>query len=274
MPYNPMAAPDREPLKFKNTVEGMVNRIISMQEAVNENVMQSLPDGEDPNAPYWDLRYKALDAVILPERTPSIVRSGSKLFTKEGKVQDNTQRPFQVAAAFAGLGINVFPGDPEGKFDAWCAGKGHEPIGPNPGYNPDTFIGNKFIVEKPAADRNNPKDPARFAAPLPTAVLGRDFLYKGDVREITPSSENSGGNVPPTAIAFTDVLSDEGARKQVLAAIDGKPVDSLDDALLSASIPHTLQINGESIMGAAVNGTLATALGEFVKVEDGKIVLS
>ncbi len=267
MSYNPNEAPKPEPRTFKNIGKCVANRIISLATAVAEGVMRELPDGEDAGAPYWDLRYEALDAV-LDTGGAYTIRSGCKLFTKEGKIQDNTQRPFQIGKAFAGLGIDVFPGDPKGEFDSWCLAKGHEPIGANA--NAQDIVGNVFSLEKPGFDRDNDKDRNRFAAPLPTAELGAAFVFTGEQNVIT-TQQGSGGNEEgaqaPTTVNFVDILTNEDALGKVLAAIDGKDMSNLDDALLAAGISHQYQINGESVMGAAVSETLISSL-----VAAGKLV--
>lgn len=259
MPYNPNAAPKPEPRTFKNIGKCVANRIISLATAVAEGVMRELPEGEDAGAPYWDLRYEALDAV-LDTGGAYTIRSGCKLFTKEGKIQDNTQRPFQIGKAYAALQIDVFPGDPNAEFDSWCLAHGQDTIGANP--NVQDIVGNVFSLEKPGFDRDNDKDRNRFAAPLPTAELGAAFVFAGEVNTI-PTQAGTGGNEEgqqaPVAANFVDILTNEDALAKVLAAIDGK-TDNLDDALLAAGVSHQFQINGESVMGAAVSGTLVPAL--------------
>ena len=266
MPYNPNAAPKPEPRTFKNIGKCVANRIISLATAVADGVMRELPDGEDAGAPYWDLRYEALDAV-LDTGGAYTIRSGCKLFTKEGKIQDNTQRPFQIGKAFAGLGIDVFPGDPNGEFDGWCMSKGHEAIGVNP--NAANIIGNAFSLEKPGFDKSNDKDRNRFAAPLPTAELGNAFVFTGE-QNVIPTQQGSGANEAgeqaPAPANFVDILTTESALTSVIAAISGKPVANLDDALFSAGIRHQFQINGESVMGAAAAGTLAATLEQAGKI--------
>lgn len=273
MTYNPSSAPKPEPRTFKNIGKCVANRIISLQTAVAEGVMRELPDGEDAGAPYWDLRYEALDAV-LDTGGAYTIRSGCKLFTKEGKIQDNTQRPFQIGKAYAGLGIDVFPGDPDGSFDAWCAAHGQDTIGANP--NAANIVGNAFSLEKPGVDRDNPKDRNRFAAPLPTAELGADYVFTG-TQNVIPTQQGGGGNEAgeqaPATANFVDILTTESALASVVAAITGKPVSALDDALLSAGISHQFQINGESVMGAAAAGTLAATLEQAgkISVADGLV---
>lgn len=265
MPYNPSAAPKPEPRSFKNIGKCVSNRIISIQTAVDEGVMREVPEGEDAGAPYWDLRYEALDAV-LDTGGAYTIRSGCKLFTKEGKIQDNTQRPFQIGKAFAGLSIDVFPGDPTGEFDAWCLSHGQDTIGANA--NAANIVGNCFSLEKPGFERDNPKDRNRFAAPLPTAELGAAFVFTG-TQNVIPTQQGTGGTdgekAPPSS-NFVDVLSNDEALAGVVAAISGKSVTELDDALMSAGISHQYQINGESVMGAAAAGTLAATLETAGKI--------
>jgi len=275
MPYNPMAAPNPEPRKFKNTVRCIADEIISLQEAANRKVIQAVPEGEDPNAPYWLLQYVALDC-RWDDGSDYLISASSKLFTKDGKTQDNRQRPSANARSFAGLGISVFPGDPTGKFDAWCAAKGHEALGSNPDFDASRVVGNCFIVEKPAPDRNNPNDPARFAAPLPIAALGASYVFPDDVRTFAKNQNqvNADGSVAPSPVSFQDIMTDEGARKVVIDAILGKKVGDLGDVLLAAGISHNAQVNGESVVAAAMSGSLAGALAGagFISIgEDGTV---
>lgn len=278
MPYNPTAAPNPEPRVFKNIVRCAFNRLISLGTAVAEGVMRELPEGEDAGAPYWDLRYIALDS-RLDTGGDYTVRSGAKLFTKDGKIQDNRQRPFQVSQAFAGLALQVFPGDPTGAFDVWCAAHGHEAIGANEAYDESQIIGNIFMVQKPASDKSNPKDPARFAAPLPITVLGPEYQFTGEV-QIIPTQQGTGGSneagqQAPSTASFVDILQTEAAMAAVLAAISGQSVDALDDALIAAGITHTYQINGEAVLGAAIGGSLVGALEAAGKITNanGVVVL-
>ena len=116
-----VAANDPIPRKYKNVVKCIADEIITMSEAVGRGRYRSLPDGVGENEPYWDLCFETLDAKRV-DGTPLSLATGGRLFTKEGKKQDNTQRPYRLSVAFAGLPdrISIFPGDPDGKFDSFC----------------------------------------------------------------------------------------------------------------------------------------------------------
>ena len=285
MGYDPNSAPEREPLTFKNHARCVVDEIITVAEAVDKGLMRELYKAS-PDEPYWSVQYVALDARQADGGTVD-VRSGGRLFMKNNetglyRMMDKTQRPSKISKAFAGLGIVVFPGDPDGKFDAWCRANVdpkdscHDGIGVSTGFDAAKVIANCFIVEKPPRNRDNDRDPANFAAPLPTAVLGSDYVFTGEVRILPPQSQaNEEGQQAPSQANFRDILSDSEAQASVLAAIEGKPLIALDEALMSAGISHNLQINGESVMASAVSGTLAARLENagVVTLKDGVVAL-
>ncbi|KKL96738.1 hypothetical protein LCGC14_1841510, partial [marine sediment metagenome] len=95
MPYDPKQAGDPIPRKFKNVVRCTANEIITMLEAVALGRYRSLPDGIGEGEPYWDLCFETLDAKRT-DGTPLSRATGGRLFTKEGKQQDNTQRPYRL----------------------------------------------------------------------------------------------------------------------------------------------------------------------------------
>jgi hypothetical protein len=268
MGYDPNQAPAKEPRRFSNQARCVVNEIISLQDAVDQKVYRELPEGASGEEPYWNLQYEALDA-RLEDGTAIAIKSGAKLFTKEGKVQDNTQRPAQVAKAFAGLGISVFPGDPTGKFDRYCASIGKTPIGSNPSYDASKVVGNCFTLLSPLD---------KFGAPIPTGALGSDFVFVGEVRTIKRKDAEVGedGVAAPATANGPDILAPENTAMLagVLAAIDGHGVgEDLFDVLRAAGIDNRLMIGGESLLAAAVAGSLAATLAEkgLVALDGGKI---
>lgn len=252
---------------FKNHVRCVVDEIITLEEARTRGLLfnDQFPQNSDPGEAYWDLRYEALDS-RQADGGKVDVRSGCRLFEKKQdgtyKQADKYRRPKQISTAFAGLGINAFPGDPEGKFDSWCQSRGLDTIGANPVFDATKIVGNCFVVEKPPRNRENDRDPVNFAAPLPTAVLGPNYTYTGDVRLIQARQDqaNEAGQQAPSPANFKDILTDDEAKASVLAAIAGKPTGALDEALMTAGISHNFQVNGESVMAAAVSGTLAATL--------------
>lgn len=289
MPYNPNEAPDREPLKFKNYVRGSVNEIITIQEAVERGRYREVPEGVDPNEPYLDLQYLALDAEYEDDGGQYFVKSGGRLFTRKrddsGKYRmaDKTQRPAQIAAAFRGLGIDQFPGDPKGKFDAWCAANLEQTdpcfsgIGVNADYDASKIIGNCFIVEKPPRNRENDKDPANFAAPLPTAVLGPDYAYTGEIRKVRrfTGEVNEDGAAAPAAASVIKLEDNDDVRATVLGAIADQPVAGLEGVVAKAGINPSITFGGESVLGLAISGKLVPALAAagYVTVDDDVVKL-
>jgi len=280
MPYNPNDAPEREPLTFKNHVRCVVDEIITVAEAVTRGRMRQLPEGLDPDQPYWDIQYIALDAKQADGGAVN-VSSGCRLFSKRQDgtyhMADKNQRPAKISKAFAGLGITAFPGDSSGRFDSWCVAHGVDTIGDNPGFDATKIVNNHFIVEKPPRNRENDRDPVNFAAPLPTAVLGTDYIFTGDVRILPPASQvNEEGQQAPSPANFRDIMQDEEAQASVLKAIEGKPMQALDEALMAAGISHNIQIGGESVMASAVSGKLAARLeGEgLVTIINGIVSLN
>ena len=280
MPYNPNDAPERAPLTFKNHVRCVVDEVITVAEAVTRGRMRQLPEGLDPEQPYWDIQYIALDAKQADGGAVN-VSSGCRLFSRRQDgtyhMADKNQRPAKISRAFAGLGITAFPGDPGGRFDSWCAAHGVDTIGENPSFDTTKIVNNHFIVEKPPRNRENDRDPVNFAAPLPTAVLGPDYIFTGDVRILPPASQvNEEGQQAPSQANFRDIMKDELAQASVLKAIEGKPIQALDEALMAAGISHNIQIEGESVMASAVSGRLAGQLEGvgLVTIRDGVITLN
>jgi hypothetical protein len=275
MSYDPLQARDPEPRQFKNQVKCVVNEIVSLNDLVALGIYRILPEGAKGNEPYWNIRCIALDAK-LDDGSPIYVNLGGKLFTKEGKPQDNKQRPTQVAKAFAAHGISVFPGDPTGKFDAFCASIGQPPIGPNPSYDATKVVGNCFTLLSPDREKD------KFGAPLPIAVLGPDFIYTGEVRTVTRKSSDiaeDGTVTPAVAAPGADVLAPESVASlaTLLEAINGKPVDGTDffDLLRATNLPQTLMLDGQSLLGAAVSGALISTLAEkgLIDVSAGTVTV-
>jgi len=276
MPYDPTKAGDPIPRKFKNVLRCVADEIITMSEAVTRGRYRELPDGVGENEPYWDLCFETLDAK-RPDGTPLSIPTCGRLFTKEGKRQDNTQRPYRVSIAFAGLGISIFPGDPEGKFDAFCASINEEPIGANPSYDASKVVGRVFLCER------EPMEIGRDM-PLPITAEAEGYIYTGKVREVTPKADQGGVNPDGTAAPASNVLVDvvkpggEEALKQLLATLDGQPADAdLFELLRTSGMDNRTLIDGESVLGVAVNdGALPTKLEEHghLTIVEGKIAIA
>ncbi len=272
MGYDPTQAGDPIPRKFKNVLRCIADEIITMAEAVSRGRYRQLPEGVGENEPYWDLAFETLDAKRTDGTALTVVTAG-RLFNKEGKQQDNTQRPYRLAVAFAGMGVSIFPGDPDGKFDAFCAGIDMDAIGTNPSFDTSKVVGRVFLVEM------EPMEVGRDM-PLPITAEPEGYIYTGKVREVRPreDSVNPDGAAAPTSNTLVDILAtgNEEALKMVLSTIDGHPAegDGLFDLL--RGVASSFIIDGESVTGAALNDVLATKLQEagHVTIKAGKIAIS
>lgn len=275
MAYDPTQAGDPIPRKFKNVLKCIADEIITMAEAVSRGRYRDLPDGVGADEPYWDLCFETLDAKRV-DGTPLSIATAGRLVTKEGRDQDNTQRPYRLSVAFAGLGIGLFPGDPEGKFDAWCMEhrSNKEPFGVNPNFDASKVVGRVFLCEM------EPMEIGRDM-PLPITVEAEGYLYTGKVREVKPRDDQAGVNPDGTATPASNSLVDiikpggEDALKQVLDILDGQAEDTdLFDLLRTAGIDNRTLFDGESLLGIAVNdGALPAKLEDLghISIADGRI---
>jgi hypothetical protein len=270
-----MQAGDPIPVKYKNVVKCIANEIITMAEAVSRGRYRTLPDGVGEAEPYWDLCFETLDA-RRTDGTPLSLATAGRLYTKEGKMQDNTQRPYRLSVAFAGLGISLFPGDPEGKFDGFCASINQEPFGANPTYDASKVVGRVFLVEMEKMEVGRDM-------PMPLTAEAEGYLYTGKVREVAPRADsgvNPDGAAAPATNTHIDILTPEGAEilAQVLQLIDGQPTDAdMFDLIKAGGVDSRAMIDGESVLGAAVNGdALPKRLEELgrITIADGKIAVS
>jgi hypothetical protein len=287
MGYDPTQAGDPIPRKFKNVMRCTANEIITMAESVSRGrYFKGLPEGVGDNEPYWDFFFEALDAKWLSDDSMLSWKAAGRLYTKEGKKQDNTQRPYRVSIAYAGLrspehpnGISVFPGDPEGKHDAFCASIGMDAIGTNPSYDASKVVGRVFLCELEAMDVGTDM-------PLPITAESEGYIYTGKVREVAPRAEGRPGGVNPDGSAapasnnLVDITKPGGeeALKQVLGILNEARVDDdLFDLLRAGGVDNRTLFDGESLLGIAVNdGALTTKLTEagHIVVTDGRITVS
>ena len=270
MSYDPTQAGDPIPRKFKNVLKCIANEIITMAKAVSRGRYRQLPEGVGENEPYWDLAFETLDARRTDGTALTVVTAG-RLFTKEGKMQDNTQRPYRLSVAFAGMGVSVFPGDPEGKFNAFCAGIGMDAIGTNPSFISDAVVGRVFLCEM------EPMEIGRDM-PLPITAEAEGYLYTGKVREVKPrESGDDQAGAAPASNNLVDIAKPGGeeALNQVLGLLDGQMADAdLFDVLRTGGIDNRILFDGESLLGIAVNdGALTTKLQEAgnISILEGKI---
>lgn len=273
MPYDPTAAPDPTQREFKNFLRCVVNEIITVAEAHERSRFRDMPEGADTTAPYWDLMFEALDARLMPDNILLPVSAGTKLYDKDGKRLDNNQRPFRFATAYNGLGVSVFPGDPEGKFDAWVAANAadKDPIGVNANYDASTVVGRIFLcIMRKAEDLGTVGKPL----PIPLVAQPEDFTFTKEVRNIQRKESEAGadGTVQPAQVATVDINTDEAAKSRVVQALDGAAADAdLFDVLRAAGIPNNLMVDGQSALAVAANGEIVTALDGAVEIVDGKI---
>ncbi len=274
MGYDPTQAGDPIPRKFKNVVRCIANEIITVAEAIARGRWQNTPEGVGDKEPYWDLCFETLDAKRT-DGSPLTLATAGLLYNKDGKKKDNTQRPYRLSTAFAGLGISLFPGDPAGKFDQFCASINQDPIGVNPSYDESKVIGRVFLVEMEKMEMGRDM-------PLPLTAEPEGYLYTGKVREVAPRADavNSDGATGDVSNALVDILKPGGEEelKHVLGVLDGHPPDEdFFDLLRSSGIDNRTLLDGESLLGVAVNdGALAGKLQEAGKITiaDGKIAVS
>jgi hypothetical protein len=273
MGYDPTQAGDPIPRKFKNVLRCIADEIITMAEAVTRGRYRALPDGVGEGEPYWDLCFETMDAKRT-DGTPLSIPTAGRLFTKEGKMQDNTQRPYRLSVAFAGLGISIFPGDPEAKFAGFCQTIGVDLIGTNPSFDASKVVGRVFLCEMEKMEIGRDM-------PLPITAEPEGYLYTGKVREVRPrESGDDQAGAAPTTNELVDILKPGGEEglKQVLEIIDGQPVDTdFFDLLRAGGLDTRTLMDGESVLGVAVNdGALTSKLSEagHIAISDGKVAVS
>ena len=270
MSYDPTQAGDPIPRKFKNVLKCITNDIITVAEAVTRGRWKTTPEGVGDNEPYWDLAFEALDSKW--NNGDTVIRAtAGLLYNKDGKQKDNTQRPYRLSVAFAGLGISIFPGDPEGKFDAFCANIGRDAIGTNPSFDASKVVGRVFLVEM------EPMEMGRDM-PLPITAEPEGYVYTGKVHTFAARTEGSGDAAAPASNDLVDITKPGGeeALKQILGILDGQAADAdLFDLLKDGGMDNRTLIDGESVLGVAINdGALTTKLTEagHVFIKDGKIL--
>lgn len=279
MGYDPTQAGDPIPRKFKNVMRCTVNEIITGAEAAARNRwFQGLPEGMGESEPYWDFYFEALDAKWLRDGSALSWKAAGRLYTKEGKKQDNTAKPYRVSMGFAGLvpPVSVFPGDPEGKHNAYCASVNDEPIGENPNYDASRILGRVFLCEIEVVEFGTDM-------PLPVVAYPEGYVFTDKVRELgssTGGDVNADGAAAPATNTLVDVFTADGAEvlKQILGALDGQTTDAdMFDLLKAAGVDSRAMIDGESAIGVAFNeGALVAKLTEHgnITVTDGRIAVS
>jgi len=244
--YNPLNAADPTPPKFTNIGRVKENRLTTIGEAMKD-APNGVPEGVDPAAPFWQLIIESLDS-RWPDGGTVFIFRGSKLFDKNGKPLDNTQRPAMVAAAFRSyLGVIVYPGDPN--------------------YDESKVVGQAFRFDM--VQREN--DPG-LRVPVvdgPDSHLGGpEYVFTGKIRIIQASgSGNAVEGAPGTATPVTvDLATDEAAQAKLREALGG--IDLTNEEAVTAALKlaglMAATINGSGLTGHIVNGTLAEALAPFL----------
>ncbi len=280
MGYDPTQAGDPIPRKFKNVLRCVNDDIITVAEAVSRKRWKDTPEGVGENEPYWDLAFEALDSKWSNGDT--VIRpTAGLLYNKDGKRKDNTQRPYRLSVAFAGLPdkIHIFPGDPEGKFNTWCAANcaleedRRDGIGINPSFDASKVVGRVFIVEM------EPMEMGRDM-PLPLTAEPEGYVYTGKVHTFAARGEGGGDAAAPASNNLVDItkVGGEEALQQVLGLLDGQPGDAdLFEVLRTGGIDNRTLFDGESLLGVAINdGVLTAKLAEagYLEIKDGKIAVS
>jgi hypothetical protein len=261
----------------------VVNEIITMNEAVARGrYFQGLPDRVTGDEPYWDFYFEALDAKWARDDQPLSWKGAGKLFKVDGNRQDNTQRPALVATGFSGKGLSVFPGDPEGKFNAWCAANAAKPddrrdgLGTNPSYDASKVVGRAFDCEEKELVRDN----FTLKYLVPVVVHPEGYLFTGEVR-VLGSADSDGANPVTNINSMVDITRDGGEEElaKVLALISGKSVETADflTILTAGGVDNRTLLDGESITGVALNdGALVQKLSDLgkIKVVEGKVAIA
>lgn len=278
MPYDPTKAEEPVPLPRINTMRCIANEIITAKEALDRGrFYQKLPDRLPGDAPFWDFYFEALDARWARDDKPLSWNAASKLYKVDGKKQDNSQRPYLVSMGFAGLNppISVFPGDPEGKFEAWCNDNTNDnDIGSNPSYDASQVVGRVFDCEEKELERKNFK--LRYL--IPRVVHPEGYLFTEEVRTLGSADSDDAAPATNNAVDIAKPGGEEELAK-LLAAIDGKPVNGeFFDIIRAAGMDNTTLLNGESLTGAALdtNKFIETLqeLGHVAPIDGDRIALA
>jgi len=230
--FNPLTSAGA-PKQFerRNVVRAVRNEIVDMptQLKAASNIAQN------DYVPFWEIEYEALD-VKWNDGNPYKVSFGSRLVDKNGATLDNTQRPFVNAKAFAGLGIIAYPDDPNYDEDAVIG-------------NVFELVGVEFSVGKPAM--------------VPTAVLGQDFQFGGEVRVVTPKGEQGATAVPAVISAAANAIeltTDAAQLSAIRTLLTGVSEEDALDTLRDNNAGQNLTVNGKGVLGLAINGKLIQEL--------------
>lgn len=231
---DPTTAPERKELPRRNFVRCITNEITDMPLKLKE--ASGIPAGEYVD--FWNVEYQCLDAQYA-DGNPLVVNFGSKLYDKNGDMLDATQRPGVCAQAFAGLGITAFPDADD--------------------YDEDAVIGQCFVTE---GTQFFP--PTSRTVPIPVEVLGKDFVYQGEVRTLPVKGEGTDvGAVAAAAVQTVEINDSEELKTQIAEALDDVDLDDRN-AVINAlqTIGPGKTLNGASFLGLAAGGNVVEALKE------------
>ncbi len=248
MSGNPLNAPDRKELPRQNYVRLIRNEIVDMPLALKERSGISAAEQVD----FWQLTYEALDVAwsdgtVINGDNFFAFQFGNKLETKKGDALDKTNPPYICSAAFAGLGLNVWPLDPD--YDG-------------------SDIGECFILEQTKFFAGTQFEKS---APIPIERLGKDFVFDGEVRVIQTKAEREAGGtasaVAATVTQTVEITDDVGVQAEIAAALIDKDVTDKAGILTALStIGPGKTLNGGSFMGQ-VASNLQGALEALAKAD-------
>jgi len=231
MTSNPLQAPDRKELPRQNYVRLLRNEIVDMPLALKETSGISAAEQVD----FWQLTYEALDVKwsdgeVINGDNFFAFQFGNKLETKKGDQLDKTNPPYVCAAAFAGLGLNIFPVDAE--YD-------------------ESVIGECFILEQTKFFAGTQYETTK---PIPIERLGEDFSFDGEVRIIPTKAERESGAtasaVAATVTTTVEITEDESVAAEIREALIGKELTDKAGILTALStVGPGKTLNGGSFMG-------------------------
>lgn len=246
MAYDPLAAPDPRPREFKNPMRLVHNAV----EDAPIRVKQASKIPLDTHTPFWVIRYESLDAQ-REDGTPLTTEVGSFLFDREGYPLDKNQLPAVMAQAFAGLGIRIFPDDPD--------------------YVEEDVLGQCFMTKAVGNGRKG-KNGKEFTNPIPIEALGPDWqLPEGQAIRVIASRQSTGdGAVSVTesgAPVSVELSTNPALLARLSAALVG--VDPEDDEGQIVAV-QSLGIKGGSLKGESLfNLAFSRKLVEAVAAVSG-----
>ena len=243
MSGNPLNAPERKELPRQNYVRLIRNEIVDMPLALKEKSGISAAEQVD----FWQLTYEALDVkwsddTVINGDNFFAFQFGNKLETKKGDALDKTNPPYVCSAAFAGLGLNVWPLDPD--------------------YSGDE-IGECFILEQTKFFTGTQFEKM---APIPIERLGKDFTFDGEVRVIQTKAEREAGGtasaVAATVTQTVEITDDESIKAEIASALRGKDVSDKGSILTALSTIGP----GKTLQGGSFMGQLASNLKDTLNI--------